>query len=142
VSLSPEKPAVVLPSLPSLTMVVYQPPVASAVSAPESSALVSPKATLNTGKSEYSISVLGNFIPFATLSNDEIVRLIEDYVVVFHTTEHKKAQIIQDIKNIKKRIFLLFWRGCFTSYKNIMWFKGILLRGSGCGLLMKIFVGI
>jgi hypothetical protein len=89
-------------------MVVYQPPVASAVPAPESSALVSPKATLNTGKSEYSISVLGNFIPFATLSNDEIVRLIEDYGVVFHTTEHKKAQIIQDIKNIKKKNFFFF----------------------------------
>jgi hypothetical protein len=129
VSLSPEKPAVVLPSLPSLTMVVYQPPVASAVPVPESSAVVSPKTTLNTGKSEYSISALGNFIPFATLSNDEIVRLIEDYGVIFHTTEHKKAQIIQNIKNMeKKKNFSSFLEGLLSVLQNIMWFKGILLR--------------
>jgi hypothetical protein len=91
VSLTPEKPVVVLPSLPSLAMVVYQPPVDVV---PESSATVLPEAATSMGKSDYPISALGNFIHFVTLSNDEIVCLIEDYGVIFHTTEHKITQII------------------------------------------------
>jgi hypothetical protein len=85
------------------------------------------KGANTSGKSSYSISALGNFIPFSTLSNVEIARLIEDYEVIFHATEHKKEQIIQDIKNMEFKNFRLFWRAYLWFWKTIVWYRGILM---------------
>jgi hypothetical protein len=66
--------------------VVYNPSV-DPVQDPDS---IKALSASSTGKSSYPMSSLGNFTPFSTLTNDEIMYLIEDYGVVFHTSDNKK----------------------------------------------------
>jgi hypothetical protein len=80
----------VIPLLPLLAMVVYHPPVDSLVAASDPPPAFPVKGAHKTGKSPYPMSSMSNFTLFSILSNAEIVRLIEDYGVVFHTTDHKK----------------------------------------------------
>jgi hypothetical protein len=64
-----------------------------------SSSTMRPQGT-RTGGQYSTPSCLVNFTPFSNLSNSKIMRLIEDYGIVFHTTDTKKDLIIQYIKNI------------------------------------------
>jgi hypothetical protein len=89
VSLSPVETSVTIPSLPSLAMMVYNSYVELVQEIDSANALPALLAS-SPGKSSYPMSSLGNFTPFFTLTNDEIVRLIEDYGVVFHTSDNKK----------------------------------------------------
>jgi hypothetical protein len=75
---------VTIPALSSLAMVVYSPPVQDADSTKS-------LASSSLGKSSYPLSSLGNFTHFSTLTDDEIVRLIEGYGVIFHTSDDKKT---------------------------------------------------
>jgi hypothetical protein len=91
-----------------------------------------------------SYSCLDNFILFSTLSNSEIICLIEDFWVVFHTIDAKKELIVQDIKNMKFSKFTFFGgldlnfkiplygsRGYFLG--SISYFLMIILSWNMCG---------
>jgi hypothetical protein len=90
VSLSPVETSMTIPSLPSLAMVVYNPSVEPVQETDSANALPALPAS-SPDKSTYPMSSLGNFTPFSTLTNDEIMCLIEDYGVVFHTSDNKKT---------------------------------------------------
>jgi hypothetical protein len=104
---------VTIPSLPSLAMVVYNPFV-EPVQDPNSTKALPALPASSTGKSSYPMSSLGNFTPFFTLTNDDIMYLIEDYGVVFHTSNNKKTQIIKDIKAIEFKKFSSFLEGLLS----------------------------
>jgi hypothetical protein len=60
------------------------------------------------GGQSLSPSCLGNFIPFFTLSNYEIMHLIKNFGIVFHTTDAKKDLIVQNSKNMEFSKFTSF----------------------------------
>jgi hypothetical protein len=81
---------VIILHLLSLAMVVYNPPVEPVLVAADSTIALPALHAPSTSKSSYPMSSLDNFTPFSTLTNDEIVRLIENYGMIFHTSDHKK----------------------------------------------------